>query len=196
MSEIKKIKEYIDNNSDKFIFEIYGKGGIAENVHTVIDEKNDKLIVYGGEPVSENELFRVCESGFIMPSKKQIQNRIKKHLNGDFDNGICRYWVVRKLKNEEMFILDYLSIENYLKSIEIFNDIRPTMIRVLVSNITKDTNTDMGYGVWLHHVICDCTYENGITDKQAYRIFSYREYDDVISKGYYEYEVIEDNINR
>lgn len=58
--------------------------------------------------------------------------------------------------------------------------------KVLVTNISKDINTEMGYGVWLHHVICDCTYENGETEVQAYRIFSKKEYDDVISKGYYE----------
>lgn len=58
--------------------------------------------------------------------------------------------------------------------------------KVLVTNISKDINTDMGYGVWLHHVICDCTIENGETEVQAYRIFSKKEYDDVISKGYYE----------
>lgn len=58
--------------------------------------------------------------------------------------------------------------------------------KVFVTNISKDINTDMGYGVWLHHVICDCTIENGETEVQAYRIFSKKEYDDVISKGYYE----------
>lgn len=63
-------------------------------------------------------------------------------------------------------------------------------VKVFVTNITQDTNTDMGYGVWLHHVICDCTIENGETEEQAYRIFSKKEYDDVINKGYFE---IEDN---
>lgn len=58
--------------------------------------------------------------------------------------------------------------------------------KVLVTNISRDINTDMGYGVWLHHVVCDCTIENGETEEQVYRIFSKKEYDDVISKGYYE----------
>lgn len=60
--------------------------------------------------------------------------------------------------------------------------------KVFVTNITKDTNTDMGYGVWLHHVVCDCTVEGGKLEKQAYRIFSKKEYTDVMSKGYYEVE--------
>ena len=58
--------------------------------------------------------------------------------------------------------------------------------KVFVTNITEDTKTDMGYGVFLHHVICDCTIENGDTEKQAYRIFSKKEYNDVKKKGYYE----------
>lgn len=62
--------------------------------------------------------------------------------------------------------------------------------KVFVTNITKDTNIDMGCGVWLHHVICDEVIENGKTEKQVYRIFSNKEYEDVINKGYYE---IEDN---
>lgn len=60
--------------------------------------------------------------------------------------------------------------------------------KVFVTNITQDTNTDMGYGVWLHHVICDCKFENGETEKQAYRIFSKKEYVNVITKGYFEVE--------
>ena len=60
--------------------------------------------------------------------------------------------------------------------------------KVFVSNITQDINTDMGFGVWLHHVICDCTIANGKTEKQASRIFSRKEYDDVITKGYYKIE--------
>lgn len=60
--------------------------------------------------------------------------------------------------------------------------------KVYVTNITSDKNTNMGYGVWLHHVICDCTVENGETEKQVYRIFSRQEYDDVINHGYYEVE--------
>lgn len=60
--------------------------------------------------------------------------------------------------------------------------------KVFVTNITKDTNTDMGYGVFLHYVICDCTIKNGETEKQVSRIFSKREYEDVINKGYYEIE--------
>ena len=62
--------------------------------------------------------------------------------------------------------------------------------KVFVTNITKDINTDIGYGVWLHHVVSDCTTENGLTEIQTYRIFSKKEYEDVINKGYYE---IEDN---
>lgn len=66
--------------------------------------------------------------------------------------------------------------------------------KVYVTNITSDKNTNMGSGVWLHHVICDCTVENGETEKQVYRIFSRQEYDDVINHGYYEVEVeVEDN---
>lgn len=60
--------------------------------------------------------------------------------------------------------------------------------KVIVTNITKDTNTYMGYGVFLHHVICDCTYESGKIEKQAYRIFSNKEYNDVMNKGYFEIE--------
>lgn len=62
--------------------------------------------------------------------------------------------------------------------------------KVFVTNITQDTNTNMGYGVWLHHVICDCTIKNGETEEQSYKIFSEKEYDDVINKGYFE---VEDN---
>lgn len=58
--------------------------------------------------------------------------------------------------------------------------------KVLVTNILKDTNTDIGYGIKLHHVVCDCTIEGGQTEKQAYRIFSKREYESVMSNGYYE----------
>lgn len=68
-----------------------------------------------------------------------------------------------------------------------------TKTKVYVSNITKDINTDMGYGVFLHHVVCDCTIENGETEKQAYRIFSKKEYEDVMTKGYYEIVVEDDN---
>ena len=58
--------------------------------------------------------------------------------------------------------------------------------KVLVTNITKNSNTDMGYGIKLHHVVCDCTVEGGKTEKQAYRIFSNQEYESVIANGYYE----------
>ena len=59
-------------------------------------------------------------------------------------------------------------------------------VKVFVTNITKDTNTHMGNGVWLHHVVCDCTIEGGQTEEQAYRIFVPQEYEDVMAKGYYE----------
>lgn len=62
--------------------------------------------------------------------------------------------------------------------------------KVYVTNITQNTNMNMGYGVWLHHVICDCTIKNGETEEQSCKIFSEKEYDDVINKGYFE---IEDN---
>lgn len=57
--------------------------------------------------------------------------------------------------------------------------------KVYVSNITKDTKTPGGPGLWLHHLVCDCTVEDGETEKQAYRIFNEQEYADVMSKGYY-----------
>ena len=57
---------------------------------------------------------------------------------------------------------------------------------VFVTNMTKDTYTDMGNGVWLHHVVCDCILAGGETERQVYRIFTPKEYADVMSKGYYE----------
>lgn len=61
-----------------------------------------------------------------------------------------------------------------------------------MTNITKDTIEDMGYDIFCHHVICDCTIENGETEKQVDRIFSKKEYEDVINKGYYEVENYEE----
>ncbi|MBO5435641.1 hypothetical protein J6A31_07595 [bacterium] len=58
--------------------------------------------------------------------------------------------------------------------------------KVFVTNITKDKLKHMSDDIWLHEVICDCTSENGITEKQTCRIFSYKEYEDVMTKGYYE----------
>lgn len=60
------------------------------------------------------------------------------------------------------------------------------MTRVFVTNITKDEKKHMVDDIWLHEVICDCTIEHGVTEKQTCRIFSNKEYADVMSKGYYE----------
>lgn len=65
--------------------------------------------------------------------------------------------------------------------------------KVFVTNITKDTNTDMEYGILLHHIVCDCAIENGETEKQAYRILSEKEYDNALKKGYYEINAYDDN---
>ena len=64
--------------------------------------------------------------------------------------------------------------------------------KVYVTNITSDTIQDAGRGVFLHHVVCDCTVEGGVTEKQVYRIFNEREYADVISKGHYLVPFLED----
>jgi len=62
------------------------------------------------------------------------------------------------------------------------------MTRVFVTNITSDKEKHMIADIFLHEVICDCTVENGSTEYQTCRIFSYKEYDDVIKRGYYEVE--------
>lgn len=62
------------------------------------------------------------------------------------------------------------------------------MTKVFVTNITSDKEKNIIEGIFLHEVICDCTVENGTTEHQTTRIFSYREYDDVIKKGYFEIE--------
>ena len=43
----------------------------------------------------------------------------------------------------------------------------------------------MGFGIFLHHVICDVRIDNGEKESQVYRIFSKKEYEDVINKGFY-----------
>lgn len=58
--------------------------------------------------------------------------------------------------------------------------------KVFVTNITKDSNVDMEYGIKLHRVVCDCTVEGGKTEKQVYRIFSNQEYESVKLNGYFE----------
>ena len=57
--------------------------------------------------------------------------------------------------------------------------------KVFVTNITKDINYDMGFGIFLHHVICDVRIDNGEKESQVYRIFSKKGYEDVINKGFY-----------
>lgn len=59
-------------------------------------------------------------------------------------------------------------------------------VKVLVTNITKDSIVDTECNVKLHHVVCDCTGEGGETEKQVHRIFSNQEYESVMSNGYYE----------
>jgi len=66
------------------------------------------------------------------------------------------------------------------------------MTRVFVTNIISDKEKHMIEDIFLHEVICDCTVENGTAEYQTCRIFSYKEYDDVINKGYY---VIKDEPN-
>jgi hypothetical protein len=119
MLEIEKIKDFIDKNSKKLYYELYGTGAFAKNVSTIINKNDNLLIVYEGAPVSENEIFRLSEAWFKVPSKKEIQKRINAHLNGEFDEGICHHWVVRKIKNDEMLIVSHLCINNYIKSLEI-----------------------------------------------------------------------------
>lgn len=119
MLEIEKIKYFIDKNSRNLFFELYGTGTFANNVSTIIDKNENMLTVYEGDTVSENEILRLCEAWFEIPNKEEIQKRIEEHLNGEFDKGICHHWVIRKIKNDEMLIVSYLSVNNYIKSLEI-----------------------------------------------------------------------------
>lgn len=48
-------------------------------------------------------------------------------------------------------------------------------VKVLVTNITKDSIVDTECNVKLHHVVCDFTGEGGETEKQVHRIFSNQE---------------------
>ena len=73
-------------------------------------------------------------------------------------------------------------------SIIIINYRTPQLVIDCVQSIiekTKDINYDMGFGIFLHHVICDVRIDNGEKESQVYRIFSKKEYEDVINKGFY-----------
>ena len=133
MKEIEKIKEYIEKHSDKLFYEIYGSGGFAENVRYEIKEivikydslqrpiYNYGLTVFHTEDKEERELFHVWENWFKIPSKKKLEEKIAAHINSVFDFIICHHWHVRTSETgQECFVLSALSLDDYIKSIELY----------------------------------------------------------------------------
>lgn len=123
MLEIEKIKEFIEKHSDELAFEIYGSGGFIKNVTCEIDytdKKNPKLSVYGIEIEENIELLSVCETWFKIPTKKQLEKSIINSKN-QLNESVCHHWCIHTLKNgTEQFVLSVLSLDNYLKSLEIY----------------------------------------------------------------------------
>ncbi len=124
MLEIEKIKSFIELHNGTFAFEVFRQGGWMENATCEIKNSNTKnpmLTVYYVENGEEKELFSVCESYFKVPRKNVLQKRIAEYESGNFDDGICYHWCIHVLKSGEgQLIVDYLSVQNYLRSIEIF----------------------------------------------------------------------------
>lgn len=126
MREIDRIKKFVEDNRNDFYCEIDGQGWMTNNATTELIDEYDLLIVYNGEPVFENEIFRVNEYDFQIPEKDVLQHKVKKYMLGCYeekipDNFVCKHWRVREWGKGKWLILSCLSIENYLKSIEISN---------------------------------------------------------------------------
>lgn len=58
--------------------------------------------------------------------------------------------------------------------------------KVFVTNIVSDKKIELVKDIHAHKVICDCTVEGStFTERGTCRIFSYQEYDDVVTHGFY-----------
>lgn len=67
--------------------------------------------------LSENEIFRICEAWFEIPSNKKINELIKEwHMS------ICHHWAIRKYGKSEILVISFLSVENFIKAKEILTN--------------------------------------------------------------------------
>ena len=126
--EIEKIKKFVDENNNNLFCEVYGIAWLLKNATTKLVEEDDMLVVYEGEPYPENEIFRVNEFVFETPEKRELKSMVKDYLLNKGDkrntlrNHICYHWTIREYGNNKWLIISSLSIENYLKAIELFDD--------------------------------------------------------------------------
>lgn len=123
MLEIEKIKIFIEKHNEELAFEIYSSGGFLKDVTCEIDytdRKNPSLSVYGVEIEETVKLFSISETCFKIPTKKQLETSIqnsRKQLN----ETVCHHWCIHTLKNGiEQFVLSMLSLDDYLKALEIY----------------------------------------------------------------------------
>lgn len=122
MLEIEKIKEFIEKHSRELAYEIYGGDGFANNVICKIDythKKSPRLAVYCTDTGKKVRLFSVYETWFKIPTKKHLETSIKKSKN-ELNESVCHHWSIHTLSDgKEQFVLSNLSLDNYLKAIEI-----------------------------------------------------------------------------
>ena len=59
------------------------------------------------------------------------------------------------------------------------------MIKIFITDIIQDENVHIIEEIYFHEVTYDCMSEDGRERKNAFRVFTQSEYEEVMEKGYF-----------